>query len=324
MRRRDFIGGLGIAIASPVVARAQQSAVPVIGFLHAGSREGAATYLQAFHKGLAEFGFVEGRNVVVEYRWADGRIDRLPSLATDLARLDVSVIVATISPAGRAASAATSKIPIVFFAGADPVNTGLVASFSRPGSNLTGVTSLTAELLPKRLELLHEAVPSATTLAVLLNQASSGSRPPEELELAVRSFGMRLEVVRAAADDELDTAFATLAREPAVALMIPPNAFFLDRRARLGQLALQYEIPAIHSYREFAAAGGLMSYGGSFAELGREVGIYTARVLRGEKPADLPVQQITKVELVINMKAAKALGLTFPLKLLGRADEVIE
>jgi putative tryptophan/tyrosine transport system substrate-binding protein len=330
MKRRDFISLLGSAAATwQGAAQAQQRTEPVIGFLHTGSADGFAEPLRAFRQGLSETGFVDGRNVTIEFRWADGQNERLLDLATDLVRRRLNVIVATggerAARTVQAVMASPPTIPIVFMAGGDPVQAGLVASLNRPGRNLTGVTTLTTDLVPKRLEMLHEAVPTARKIAVLLNSANSNAQSPSsELQAAARGFGVQLQVVRASTERDLDAVFATLNQMQVGALMIPPDPFFLDRRSQLGALALRHAIPAIHSYREFAAAGGLMSYGGSLTDAGRIMGAYTGRILKGEKPADLPVQQATRVELIINMKTAKALGLTFPITLLGRADEVIE
>jgi putative tryptophan/tyrosine transport system substrate-binding protein len=327
MQRRNFLTLLGGAAAAwPLVARAQQPTMPVIGYLNAGSPAATADELLAFRQSLSETGYVEGRNVTIEYRWADGQIDRLPALAAELVRRQVTVIVTAGSTnSARAAIAATSTIPIVFGSANDPVAEGFVASFNRPGGNRTGVVSLTDELVPKRLEILHEVVPSVTNIALLVNPTGPNAEPlSRDLQAAARTLGLQLHVVQASTEREIDSVFASLSQMQARALMIPPNAFFLDRRAQLGALTLRHAIPAIHSYREFVAAGGLMAYGSSRTELARLVGVYTGRILKGEKAADLPVYQATKVELTINMKTAKALGITFPLTILGRADEVIE
>jgi putative tryptophan/tyrosine transport system substrate-binding protein len=325
MRRRDFIAGLGgTAAAWPIAARAQQPAMPVIGFLGNESPELWMSRLGAFRKGLSESGYVEGRNVAIEYRWAEGRIDRLPALAADLVRRQVGVIVA-VGPGPRAAKAATTSIPIVFSTGADPVASGLVASLNRPGGNLTGATSLNAELAPKRLELLHELLPTTTIIALLLNPTNVNAETiPGDLQAAARTLGLQLHVLRASTERDLDTAFATLRQLRAGGLVIPNDFFFNARSEQLAALSVRHAVPTIFQYREFAAAGGLMSYGGNFTDNYRLLGIYTSRILKGEKPADLPVQQATKIELFINLKTAKALGLTFPLTLLGRADEVIQ
>jgi putative ABC transport system substrate-binding protein len=323
MRRRDFITLLGGAVAWPLAARAQPATMPVVGYLSLVSAQGR-TAPPEFLEGLAETGYVAGRNMRIEYRWAENAA-QMPALAADLVRLRPSVINVLISAAARAAKAATSTVPIVFGIGDDPVKLGLVASLNRTGGNLTGVTTLSVELGPKRLELLHEVVPAPATIAVLHNPANgNGGRLQENLQSAAATLGLKLRAVLASSDSELETAFSSLAQLRPIALIIPPEAFFLDRRAQLGALALRYAIPAIDTYREFAAAGGLMSYGGSLTDSLHTVGVYTGRILKGAKPADLPVQQSTKVELIINLKTVKALGLTVPITLLGRADEVIE
>jgi putative ABC transport system substrate-binding protein len=328
IRRREFITLLGGAAAWPLAARAQQPSLPLVGYLSMVSAQGR-TAPPEFLEGLAETGYVAGRNMRIEYRWAENAA-QMPALAADLVRLHPSVINALTSATALAAKAATSTVPIVFGIGDDPVKLGFVASLNRPGGNLTGVTTLSVELGPKRLELLHEVVPAPTTIAVLHNPANRnpGRRPedllPEDLQSAADTLGLKLRAVLAGSDSELETAFSSLAQLRPIALVIPPEAFFLDRRAQLGALALRYAIPAINTYREFAAAGGLMSYGGSLTDSLHTVGVYTGRILKGAKPADLPVQQSTKVELIVNLKTAKALGLTVPITLLGRADEVIE
>jgi len=310
MRRRDLFLLVGGATAAwPLAARAQQEAIPIIGFLNGASSWEYATSAAAFRQGLSEAGYFEGRNVFVEYRWAEGHYNRLPALAADLVHRQVAVIAAN-TQAAPVAKAATTTIPIVFLTGGDRVAAGLVASLNRPGGNLTGVTTLNVELEPKRLELLHELVPTATVVAVLVNPANPISETQSRsMQTAART---------------LDTAFATLAKLRAGGLVIGVDAFFISRSERLAALALRHAVPAISQFREFVAAGGMMSYGGSLKDAFRLMGVYTGRILRGDKPADLPVQQETKVELIINLKATKALGLSVPLTLLGRADEVIE
>jgi ABC-type uncharacterized transport system substrate-binding protein len=325
MRRRDFITFVGGAAAWPLGANAQQSAMPVIGFLNGASAEGYALYVSAFRQGLKEAGYVEGQNVAIEYRWADGHYEQLPALAADLVRRRVSVIAATSTPANLVAKAATTTIPIVFTTGGDPVRVGLVASMNRPGGNVTGVSSLDVEVAPKRLELAHELVPTATTIALLVKPTDPNSETlSKELAVAAPALGVQLHVVHANTEREIDEAFATVAQVRAGALVIGADAYFNSRFVQLGALTLRYAVPTIYQYRQFADAGGLMSYGTSLTDLYRQAGVYTGRVLKGENPADLPVQQATKIELIINLKTAKALGITLPLPLLGRADEVIE
>jgi putative ABC transport system substrate-binding protein len=327
LNRREFIALVGGAAAWPPVAHAQQSAMPVIGFLGTISPDRWASRLHAFRQGLSETDYVEGRNVGIEYRWAEGQNDRLPALAADLVCRQVRVIATPEStPAAFAAKAATTTIPIVFSVGVDPVAVGLVASLNRPGGNLTGVTNLNAEILPKRLELMHELVPTATTIALLVNPSNPlvAETESRDAQTAARTLGLQLHVLHASTDRDFDTVFASLAQMRAVALVINTDVFFNSRSEQLAALALRHTVPAIFQYREFVASGGLMSYGTSTTDVFRQVGIYTSRLLRGESPADLPVQQVTKIELIINLKTARTLGLTVPLSLLGRADEVIE
>jgi putative ABC transport system substrate-binding protein len=283
--------------------------------------------VRAFRQGLSETGYVEGRNVAIEFRWADGQNDRLPALAADLVRRQVNVIVAPGStPAALAAKAATATIPIVFQVGIDPIAAGLVTSLARPGGNVTGVTNINTELVSKRLELLRELVPKATIVALLVNPTSPEitEAVSRDLQSIARALGLQLHILRASTDRDFDGVFTTLAQQRVGALVIAPDAFFISRSEQLGALTARHAVPAITQFREFAVAGGLMSYGGSFTEPARQVGIYTGRILKGEKPANLPVQQPMKVELVINLKTAKALGVTVPQSVLNRADEVIE
>ena len=327
LKRRDFITLLGGASAWPLAAHAQQPAMPVIGFLSAYPHDSFARHiLAAFHRGLNELGYFEGRNVAIAYRWSADEYDRLPAFAADLVRSGVSVIVASTSPAVPVAKAASSTIPIVFSMGGDPVRDSLVASLSRPGGNLTGVTTLNVELGPKRLELMHELVPTTTVLGLLINPTNFAQSEilSRDVQAAARSVGLELHVLRASTEGDLDAVFESLSQLRVGALVIGADPFFNSRSEQLAALALRYAVPAIYQYRPFAAAGGLMSYGGNIAESYRQVGVYVGRILKGENPADLPVQQFTKVELILNLKTAKALGLTVPLTLLGRADEVIE
>jgi putative tryptophan/tyrosine transport system substrate-binding protein len=325
IRRRQFITLLGGAAAAwPLAARAQL-AMPVIGFLNTGTREGFAHLLAAFHQSLNQAGFIEGRNVAIEYRWAEGQYDRLAELAADLVRRQVSVIAATTTPAALAAKTATSTIPIVFTAAADPVTVGLVASLNRPGGNATGATSYLNDLGAKRLELLRELVPKATTIGMLVNPNNPDIETQrKDVEGAARKFGQQVHVVNAASVDDFDKVLATLARLNASALLVTADAVFLDRRDRLVGLVAHYALPTIYPQREFVMVGGLMSYAARVADSYRQAGIYVGRVLKGAVPADLPVVLPNKFDFFINLKTAKALGLTIPPTLLALADEVIE
>jgi putative ABC transport system substrate-binding protein len=325
LHRREFITLLGGAATWPFAARAQQT-MPVIGVLSAEWPNLISDRLRAFHDGLRETGHVQGRNLAIEYRWAEGRNDRLPALAAELVRRQVTVIVATSTPAVLAARTATATIPIVFFVAADPVQLGLVTSLSRPEGNLTGVVTLNVEVAAKRLELLHELVPTATIVALLVNPSNTAlaETTTRQLEAAARTLGLQFHVLHASSDRELDTAFAALVQLRAGALVIGADPLFNSRSEQLAELTIRHRVPAIYQFREFVSAGGLTAYGSTVLDTYRPLGVYTGRILKGEKPAELPVQQATKVELVINMKTAKALGLTVSLPLLGRADEVIE
>ena len=324
MRRRRFITLLGAAAAWPLAARAQQT-IPLIGFVYTDQTSSeAAPFVSAFHQGLREVGFIEGQNVAVEYRWPGRQYAQLPTFAAEMVHRQVSVIVAN-SPPAMTAKTATSTIPIVFFSGTDPVKLGLVASFNRPGGNATGVSFWSAALEAKRLGLLHELLPQATVIAALVDPSFlTTAGQLEDLQNAAHALGKQIQVLRASTESELDNGFATLAQQRPDALIVAAAPFFTARRKELVALADRHRIAAIYSWREFPAAGGLMSYGASFTDAFRQVGIYTGRILKGEKPADLPVLQPTKYELIINTKTAKALGLQVPDKLLALADEVIE
>jgi ABC-type uncharacterized transport system substrate-binding protein len=324
-RRREFSTLLGgAAVAWPLAVRAQQPALPVIGFLNGASAWEYSHLVEAFRQSLGETGHFESRNVVIEYRWAEGHYDRLPTLAADLVRRQVRVIVAAGgTQSAVVAKAATTTIPIVFAIGADPVEAGLAASLNRPGGNLTGVVTLSVELVPKRLQLAHELVPAASRAVLLVNPSDAAQADAKKVQEAARALGLKLDILHASSEAELDVAFATALQLRAGVLVINADAFFNSRSRRLAELALRHGIPAVYQHREFAAAGGLASYGSRLADAYRQVGIYTGRILNGEKPADLP-QQSTTAELIINLKTAKALGIEIPLSLLGRADEVIE
>jgi putative ABC transport system substrate-binding protein len=326
LKRRDFIALVGGAAIWPLAARAQQPAMPVVGFLGSRSPEDSADLVAGFRAGLGESGFVEDRNVTIEFRWAEGHYDRLPALAADLVNRQVSVLAAPGGiAAGLAAKASTTKIPIIFLTGADPVQFGLVASLSRPGGNLTGVAILTNTLAPKQLELLHEVVPAAAVVAFLVNPknpiAESDTR---DLQSAAVTTRQQILVLNASNESEIESAFATLVQRRAGALLVQSDPFFNSRPDQIVALAARHAVPAMYQWRDFPVAGGLMSYGTVLADAYRQVGIYAGKILKGTKPSDLPVQHSVKVQLVINLKTAKALGLTVPLSLLGRADELIE
>jgi putative ABC transport system substrate-binding protein len=328
MKRRKFVTLLGGAALSsiswPLAARAQQ-AMPVIGVLSSASSRDYVPMLAAFRKGLGEGGYAEGQNVKIEYVWADEQYDRLPALADDLVRRQVSLIVAATTPAALALKPATTTIPIVFAIGGDPVRTGLVDSLSRPGGNLTGAAHINVEIAPKRLELLHELLPAEKNVGLLVNPTNPLAESVSTgVKAAASALGLQLQVVRAHTDEDIGAVFASLPGMKVGALVIGTDPFFTSRSERLGAISLRMKIPAIYQYREFVAAGGVMSYGGSITDSYYRAGIYAARILKGEKPGDLPVQLSTKVELLFNLKTAEALGLTVPLPLLGRADEVIE
>jgi putative ABC transport system substrate-binding protein len=326
MKRRQFITLLGGAAAAwPLAARAQQAAMPVVGFVNAASPGGSYPPLPAFLKGLGETGFVEGRNVAIEYRWAEGHYERLPALIGDLVQHKVSVIAATSTPAAVAAKAATTTIPIVFEIGADPVELGFVASLSRPGGNVTGVANFTVELGSKQLGLLHDLVPRATTIAALFNPNFAGTEKLlRDAEAAARMLGLQLIVLKASTEEEIETVFATRDLQGVGALLVGIDAFLAARRDQIVALAARNKLPAIYGLRDFVVSGGLMSYGTDFADAYHQTGIYAGRILKGEKPADLPVQRSTKFEFVINFKTAKTLGIEVPNSMQLLATEVIE
>jgi len=326
LRRREFITVASGAAVWPLVARAQQLTMPVIGFLGSASPNEYAIRLGAFRQGLKEAGYVEGQNVAIEYRWAEDQYNRLPALAAELVHRQVAVIVAGGgTPSAMAAKAATATIPIVFAVAVDPVKVGLVTSLNKPSGNLTGVTNLNVDVAQKRLELMHELQPTAATIAVLINPTSVLAEPfLQAVEPAARALGLKLHILNASTDRELDTVFATLAQLRASALVVSTDIFFNTRAEQLAALSLRHAVPTIYAYRPFVAAGGLISYGSDETEYYRLAGVYAGRILKGEKPADLPVQRLTKIELIINLKTAKTLGITVPQSVQSRADEVIE
>ena len=325
MKRRDFITLLSGAAAWPLAARAQQPVLPVIGWLHSGSPGPYGRILAAFRQGLKEAGYVEGQNATIEYRWAHGQYERLPALAAELIHRPVAVLAATSTPAALAAKAATTTVPTVFTTAFNPMELGLVASLSRPGGNITGASQLNVEIGPKRLELVRELIPTATIVGLLVNPTNPVARAlSRDLEAAAPTLGLQLDILHASTERDIDNAFATLVQRRASALVIVADPFFVSQSEQLGALTLRHAVPSIFQYPEFVDAGGLMSYSGSNADSYRWAGNYSGRILKGEKPADLPVQQSTKVELIINLKTAKALGLVVPTTLLARADEVIE
>ena len=327
MRRREFIKVIAASGAAwPIVARAQQAAMPVVGFLNSTTPKLYARQLSAFRQGLSETGYIEGQNVAIEYRWAEGQTDRLPMLAADLVHRQVAVIAATSTPAALAAKSATTTIPIIFEVGSDPVQLGFVSSLSRPGGNVTGVTQLSIAVAPKRLELLHELLPTARVIALLVDPTdpTNAKTTVSEVSAAADTFGLQLHVLNASNESDFTGVFAKLTQLGAGGLVVGGGSFFVGHAEQLAALTVRHAVPAASEHREFAAAGGLLSYGASLSEAYRLAGVYAARVLKGEKPGDLPVQQATKVELFLNLKTAKALGITVPLPLSGRADELIE
>ena len=325
MRRRGFIAGLGVVVAWPLVGQAQQPIMPAIGFLSGVSPGPLAQRLAAFHRGLKETGNVEGQNVAIEYRWAEGQYDRLPALATNLISREVVVIVAYTDAAALAAKAATTTIPIVFLSGSDPVRAGIVPSLNRPGETVTGVSWFGVDLESKQLSLLHELVPNTAVIALLVDRNSAyAASGVSEVQAAAHTLGLQLVALNVRTENDIDMAFARLARERVGALLVGAGAFLLSRRDQIIALAARYTIPTIYGFREYSADGGLISYGNDIPEAFRRAGVYTGRILKGEKAADLPVERTTKFELIINLKTARALGLTVRPDLLARADEVIE
>jgi len=326
MRRREFIVAVGGAVTWPLVARAQRPAVPMIGYMDTASASTTAHLVEAFRRGFSAAGYDEGRNVAIEYRWAEGDYDKLPALAAELVRLQVAVIATINTPTILAAKAATQTIPIIFGVGVDPIKFGLVVSLDRPGGNLTGVTQLNIEMEAKRVQLLHELVPAATSIGLLINPSSPAysEAATESAQSAARTLGVRLLILNASTESTIDAAFVTLVAERAGTLLVSGDSFLVSKRNQIVALAARHRVPALYHRREFTAIGGLMSYGPSLPEVYYQVGDYTGRILKGAKPADLPVQQSTKFELVINLKTAKALGLTVPLTMQMAADEVID
>jgi putative ABC transport system substrate-binding protein len=326
MRRRTFIAGLGGAAAWPMVARAQAPKIPVIGYLNSESLQTARQYFDAFHRGLAEAGYAEGRNVAIEYRWALGDNVLVPALAAELVRRQVTVIVANNTPTSLAARAATQTIPVVFLVGSDPVLIGLVPALNRPGGNLTGVSILNTYVIGKRLQLLHELVPAATLIAFLANPTNPvfAGAETKELQEAAGALGLQLLMLDAKSPAGIEAAFEGMVQEGARALVVSGDTYFISQRQQIVSLAARHALPAIYNYPEMTTAGGLLSYGADIADGYRQEGVYAGRILKGDRPADLPIQQVVKVYLALNMKTAKALGLAFPITLLGRADEVIE
>jgi putative tryptophan/tyrosine transport system substrate-binding protein len=327
MRRREFIKVIAASAAAwPIAARAQQASIPVVGFINAASAQNYTRQLAAFLKGLGESGYVDGRNVAVEYRWAEGQNDRLPAMAADLVHRQVAVMAATSTPAALAAKTATTTIPIIFELGSDPVELGLVASLSRPGGNVTGVIQWNIEVAPKRLEVLHELLPTARVMALLVDPTdpTNAKTTVSEVSAAAKTFGLQLHVLNASNENDFTGVFAKLIQLGAGGLVVGGGAFFVSHEKQLAALTVRHAVPAASEHREFAAAGGLLSYGSDITDAYRLTGIYTGRILRGDKPAELPVQRATKVELYINLKTAKALGLNVPPALQARADEMIE